>query len=130
MLPFKRPKAGNNAGQITEAQFWSGLVVNEDTPLVNGVPCREWGMMPGMTALNSKGYGVLRWRGRLTYAHRLALELTLGRPLGPGMEACHHCDNPPCGEPLHLFEGTRVDNMQDAKRKGRKYNGTYGGGAS
>jgi hypothetical protein len=37
----------------------------------------------------------------------------------PGFEACHHCDNPPCVRDDHLFPGTQVINMLDAKRKGR-----------
>ena len=32
---------------------------------------------------------------------------------------CHKCDNPPCFNPDHLFEGDQKINMEDAKRKGR-----------
>lgn len=32
---------------------------------------------------------------------------------------CHHCDNPPCVNPCHLFGGTRDDNNQDRIAKGR-----------
>jgi hypothetical protein len=52
-------------------------------------------------------------------AHRLALELALGRPLLPGMNACHRCDNPPCCNAEHLFEGTTEDNQRDCREKGR-----------
>lgn len=52
-------------------------------------------------------------------AHRLALELILGRPIQPGMHACHRCDNPPCCNPQHLFEGTTTDNQRDCREKGR-----------
>ena len=52
--------------------------------------------------------------------HRIALEHKLGRPIKPGLHSCHHCDNPPCFNPNHLFEGTHLENMQDMHRKGKK----------
>jgi hypothetical protein len=66
------------------------------------------------------GYGHVGGEdARMVGTHRVALELALGRPLGPGMRACHTCDNPPCCNPRHLFEGTQLDNLRDAVRKGR-----------
>lgn len=64
----------------------------------------------------ASGYG----RNRHGYTHRYALELALGRPLADGMESCHTCDNPPCCNPAHLFEGTRLDNERDKTAKGRR----------
>jgi hypothetical protein len=34
-------------------------------------------------------------------------------------QACHHCDNPPCVNPDHIFNGTRSDNIRDSMSKGR-----------
>jgi len=35
------------------------------------------------------------------------------------MQACHTCDNPPCVNPDHLFEGTPLYNTRDKITKGR-----------
>jgi hypothetical protein len=69
-----------------------------------------------------KGYGQFWADGKNVRSNRVALELSLGRPPGSRMEACHRCDNPPCCNPAHLFEGSRLDNTIDCKLKGRRVN--------
>jgi hypothetical protein len=64
------------------------------------------------------GYGLVRFRGRNTTAHRRILIQTYGE-IPTGLLVLHHCDNPPCIEPTHLFLGTPRDNMLDMIRKGR-----------
>lgn len=51
--------------------------------------------------------------------HRAAWWLAFG-PIPHGMFVCHHCDNPPCVNPAHLFLGTNQDNVDDRNRKGRQ----------
>lgn len=64
---------------------------------------------------HESGYGRLQFKGRLVGAHRLAFYLTHGH--WPVPEGCHSCDTPACFNPIHIFEGTRQDNMEDASKK-------------
>ena len=77
--------------------------------------CWEWTKtkVPG-------GYGNF-WDGEKSEgAHRMAWRLMRGI-IPIGMFICHHCDNPSCCNPNHLFIGTQVDNMMDMKLKGRSH---------
>jgi len=89
------------------------------TLLVNG-GC--WDYQGG----RDKGYGRVRWNGRLQYVHRIALALTLGRPLTG--HALHRCDNPACFRPLHLYEGDQADNNADRDSRGRTATRSTGNG--
>ncbi len=57
--------------------------------------------------------------GKKVRGHRVALALSLGVDLDKMGLALHRCDNRPCCNPSHLFEGTQADNMRDMSRKGR-----------
>lgn len=59
------------------------------------------------------GHGKTRPAARVFYEHYRG-------PIPEGMNVCHHCDNPGCVNPDHLFLGTQKDNMQDSSRKGRR----------
>jgi hypothetical protein len=78
-------------------------------------PCLLW-----TGSVTQHGYPRYR-RGTLREKRvtRMVLEKKLGRPLAPNMLACHHCDNPLCIEPEHLFEATHLANTRDMVDKGR-----------
>ncbi len=65
------------------------------------------------------GYGRLGGGNNGRYAHRVAYELCHG-PFPQHMKILHHCDNPPCVRPDHLFLGTDADNVRDKVEKGRQ----------
>ena len=71
---------------------------------------------------NKKGYGRLSVNGIAQLAHRLIYKETYGE-FDKKLFVCHHCDNPGCCNPEHLFLGTNTDNIRDASRKGRMAHG-------
>ena len=66
------------------------------------------------------GYGLIGVAGKVLSAHRVAYEIWVGA-IPAGMFVCHHCDNPSCINPEHLFIGNHKDNAEDKVSKGRQY---------
>jgi hypothetical protein len=73
-------------------------------------------------ARDRQGYGNFGDRpGHTTKASIFAYDLTYTRP--PGAWVLHHCDNPPCVRPDHLFAGDSKANSDDKWAKGRGVSG-------
>lgn len=51
------------------------------------------------------------------YAYRISHEVFIG-PL-EGRQVNHHCDNPRCVNPEHIYAGTQLQNIKDAASRGR-----------
>lgn len=100
---------------FAEERFWKKVVKSQGCWLWSG-------------AKDSCGYGVVVLDGRTRAegrtgpfsgkAHRVMFQLVNG-PIPKGMLVCHHCDNPTCVRPDHLFLGTNQDNQNDRYNKGR-----------
>lgn len=97
---------------VTPDTFWSKVDVRGPDD------CWEW-QGSRSTSEPGRDYG-RAWagKGRTQLAHRLSWEMANG-DIPPGMQICHHCDNPPCVNPAHLFLGTNRDNVLDGLAKGR-----------
>lgn len=61
-------------------------------------------------------YGNFSVNGVAFLAHRLVWR-KFNREIPEGHFICHHCDNPPCVNPEHLFSGTAADNNRDMHYK-------------
>lgn len=67
----------------------------------------------------SGGYGQIKDNGKGRRAHRVAHETFVGE-IPEGLQVLHHCDNPPCINPEHLYLGTPADNGRDMAVRGRR----------
>lgn len=80
--------------------------------------CLEW---PYVRHQQNR-YGLISFGGKWARVSRLSYEKTRSVSLGK-LNALHHCDNPPCFHPAHIFAGTQADNTRDMIAKGRYRNG-------
>lgn len=96
----------------TVARFWSRVEVTGPGA------CWHWRASQG-----ARGHGRYRFPEFETQASRIAWALAHGRPPAPDLQVLHTCDNPPCCNPAHLYEGTHADNMRDMAERGRSTRG-------
>lgn len=105
--PMRFIKGHHNTKLTAEQAFWAYAVPG------NEGECWQW---QGPTG--ARGYGLLIHNGQRYQAHRFSYELHYGA-IPEGLFVCHHCDNPPCSNPTHLFAGSHSDNMADMVSKNR-----------
>src|SRR4030043_1563744 len=90
-----------------EEKFWSNINIKSDEK------CWEWKTYAGTNERPNTHFN-----GKNQSVSRLAYKLIYG-DFDDSLYVCHHCDNPPCCNPNHLFLGTRQDNVDDREAKGR-----------
>jgi hypothetical protein len=90
----------------SQERFWEKVRVDP-------AGCWEW-----QGARKPEGYGIAKVGKRNVGAHRVSWELNFGA-IPAGLAVLHHCDNPPCVRPNHLFIGTWAMNARDRDLKGR-----------
>ena len=96
-------------------RFWSKVQKSDDCWLWTGAKCGHG------------SYGLLHMAGtrKMKPASHVSWFLAYGSWPKDGQFACHHCDNPECVRPDHLFLGNARDNAQDSIRKGRFRHQTF-----
>jgi predicted XRE-type DNA-binding protein len=89
-------------------------------------PTQCW---PWLGAVVPDGYGFLLGtpvdgKVRWIRAHRLSWEIANGS-IPAGGHVLHHCDNPACVNPAHLYVGSHQQNMRDRaeRKRGKEQHG-------
>jgi hypothetical protein len=71
-------------------------------------------------ALDHRGRGRVWRNGKIVLHHRAVWEILVG-PIPEGALLCHHCDNPQCANPEHLYIGDDKSNVRDMWERGRHW---------
>ena len=74
---------------------------------------------PRLRSKDRDGYPLFKLNGKQWRANRFSYTVNFG-PIPKGFCVCHHCDNPKCVTPRHLWIGTNADNVRDMDNKQRR----------
>jgi hypothetical protein len=95
------------------SRFWKHVKKSQDKE-----GCWVWVGSFGGGPYGQITEAVAPYKRKMHRPSRVSWEMHFG-PIPAGMWVLHHCDNPPCVRPDHLFIGNRSDNIRDAIAKGR-----------
>ncbi len=70
--------------------------------------------------LDARGRGRVWRNGKIEIHHRAVWSILRG-PIPDGAKLCHHCDNPTCANPDHIYVGTQKTNVADMMARGRHW---------
>ena len=69
--------------------------------------------------LDRHGYGKKSINNKVKSTHRIMYEYIHGKTTSDKPSILHHCDNPKCCNPKHLYAGTVQDNVNDRVKRNR-----------
>lgn len=73
---------------------------------------------PWLGCRDGNGYGLFRIDKHTMLRSHIVMADLIQIP-GDGPLVLHHCDNPPCCNPSHLYRGTAADNAKDRDTRNR-----------
>lgn len=112
ILPYLEGKIG----ELRIMRFWSKVDMRGPDE------CWQW-----QASINASGYGRFKIASyNMVTASRMALICTK-REEPAGLHVLHHCDNPACCNPHHLYFGTIAQNNADKVNRGRAKTGDQSG---
>lgn len=106
----KRAEGANRELDALPDRFRSRLAVSP-------TGCWEW---TSPNSLVGRGRGYVSLGGKPMLHHRAVWTLLRG-PIPEGAFLCHHCDNPKCANPDHLYVGDHRSNVRDMWERGRHW---------